>query len=181
MRRRVTGPVLIFLNIDIASPWDIPWTDIPLTERISSPAAGSGYWLDHLTISPPLTFSQRSLLRGLTHREDGLDKDPHGASGRVDPTHHTEPQALLPRPLFKFDIVNRNGLKLMPSRNLAQLMCHRFDYTIVVVVAVVVIVVVVVAAVLVVVVVVVVFVVVIFVVVIVISASIVVVFATPLL
>ena len=33
----VTGPVLMFLNMDIASLWDIPCTDIPLTDNISSP------------------------------------------------------------------------------------------------------------------------------------------------
>ena len=33
----VTGPVLMFLNIDIASLWDIPCTDIPLTDNTSSP------------------------------------------------------------------------------------------------------------------------------------------------
>ena len=37
MTIKVTGPVLIFLKIEMASPCDIPCTDIPLTDNISSP------------------------------------------------------------------------------------------------------------------------------------------------
>ena len=35
--RMVTRPDLMVLKMEIASECDMPWTDIPLTERISSP------------------------------------------------------------------------------------------------------------------------------------------------
>ena len=37
--RMVTGPTLMVLKMEMASECDIPCTDIPLTERISSPEA----------------------------------------------------------------------------------------------------------------------------------------------
>ena len=35
--RMVTRPDLMVLKMEIASECDMPWTDIPFTERISSP------------------------------------------------------------------------------------------------------------------------------------------------
>ena len=35
--RMVTGPDLMVLKMEMASECDMPWTDIPLTDRISSP------------------------------------------------------------------------------------------------------------------------------------------------
>ena len=62
------------------------------------------------------TFSERSLVSSLAHREDRLDKDAHAALGRVNPAHHTEPEPLLARALLKVDVVKSHGHGLGPGR-----------------------------------------------------------------
>lgn len=42
---RETEPCLIFLNTDIASPWDFPWRICPFTDRISSPENKKYVWV----------------------------------------------------------------------------------------------------------------------------------------
>ena len=62
------------------------------------------------SLVPSSTFSQSRLLGRLAIREDRLDEDAHGASGRVDTADHGESESLLDAgALLKLDIVDRDS------------------------------------------------------------------------
>lgn len=62
------------------------------------------------SLVPSSTFSQSRLLGRLAIREDRLDEDAHGASGRVDTADYGEAESLLDAgALLKLDIVDRDS------------------------------------------------------------------------
>ena len=64
-----------------------------------------------------LTFSDVSLIDGLSHGEDGLDEDAHGALGRVDAAHNTEAQTLATRTLLELHRHDLHGERLGTARD----------------------------------------------------------------